>query len=283
MSEGPIYYLDSPLFKPIITEPAMISLNYYQPGDEFILPDSFAMTLEGVERPLVVVLDRLTGTGSIRFHVKGFGEEKNNGKHFLMNNADFCVMARAVTPRYGGLMPPNDESVKVKELDVPWRFQHDRRVTINQMPWQVCGFIFDLTASRVVLIEKKRPAWQAGKYNGVGGKIKGNDETPASAMSREALEECGVNVPPEHWRHVATCRGVPRDPFTLWFFCCFTDQAKHAKTLEDERVRVVPLAEVPATRTIYNLQWLIPLCLDETVEFPVTLFVPGDNLSLIHI
>ncbi|MEM0912381.1 MAG: hypothetical protein AAGJ37_15510 [Pseudomonadota bacterium] len=32
------------------------------------------------------------------------------------------------------------------------------------------GFIFDQTLEKVLLVLKKRPAWQAGKLNGVGSK-----------------------------------------------------------------------------------------------------------------
>ena len=35
----------------------------------------------------------------------------------------------------------------------------------------VCGFAFDNTKQYVTLIEKKRPNWQAGYLNGVGGHI----------------------------------------------------------------------------------------------------------------
>ena len=32
-----------------------------------------------------------------------------------------------------------------------------------------CGFLFSDDRRHVVLIRKRRPAWQAGKLNGVGG------------------------------------------------------------------------------------------------------------------
>ena len=58
----------------------------------------------------------------------------------------------------------------------------------------VVGFLFDEDARRyhktghgnVVLIEKNRPAWQAGRLNGVGGHIE-IGETPDEAISREFL------------------------------------------------------------------------------------------------
>lgn len=54
----------------------------------------------------------------------------------------------------------------------------------------VLGFMFNLAESKVLLVWKNRPAWQAGKLNGVGGKIE-EGETPIQAMNREFAEETG--------------------------------------------------------------------------------------------
>ena len=35
----------------------------------------------------------------------------------------------------------------------------------------VCGLLFSVDRTRVLLIRKRRPAWQAGRLNGVGGKV----------------------------------------------------------------------------------------------------------------
>jgi len=63
----------------------------------------------------------------------------------------------------------------------------------------VLGFVFNEDRTRVLLIEKKRPEWQAGKINGLGGKVKGN-ETPHEAISREVEEESGLVVVPEMFK-----------------------------------------------------------------------------------
>lgn len=54
----------------------------------------------------------------------------------------------------------------------------------------VLGFMFNEAESKVILIFKNRPAWQAGKLNGIGGKIE-EGETPIQAMNREFAEETG--------------------------------------------------------------------------------------------
>ena len=38
---------------------------------------------------------------------------------------------------------------------------------------------------------KRRPAWQAGRWNGVGGKVEPGEDIH-TAMHREAAEEIGV-------------------------------------------------------------------------------------------
>jgi hypothetical protein len=56
----------------------------------------------------------------------------------------------------------------------------------------VLGFVFSEDSSRVLLVWKNRPAWQAGKLNGIGGKIEAG-ETPLQAMQREFREETLVD------------------------------------------------------------------------------------------
>ena len=46
----------------------------------------------------------------------------------------------------------------------------------------VMGLIFD-TTDRILLIKKKRPSHQVGKWNGLGGKVEDNESITA-AMSR---------------------------------------------------------------------------------------------------
>ena len=57
----------------------------------------------------------------------------------------------------------------------------------------VVGFAFNSTQNfnSVVLINKNRPDWQAGKYNGIGGHIEPG-ETTYEAITREFDEEAGV-------------------------------------------------------------------------------------------
>ena len=55
----------------------------------------------------------------------------------------------------------------------------------------VLGFMFSPDMERILLMRKNRPEFQAGKFNGIGGKIEGT-ETPLQAMIRE-FEEVEVS------------------------------------------------------------------------------------------
>ncbi len=152
----------------------------------------------------------------------------------------------------------------------------------------VVGFLFSEDFSYVVLIEKSKPEWQAGRLNGVGGKIEEGEE-PLDAMRREFKEEAGLDI--QHWiefahlsdaRDVETAAGVlstvalsgkaPRGrveqalvhlkpaKFDLHVFYA-TGPATDARSMEAEPVRVVytPAVIAGEFKTIGNLPWLITL------------------------
>lgn len=53
--------------------------------------------------------------------------------------------------------------------------------------------LFNEQHDRVLLIRKNRPQWQAGKLNGLGGKVEPS-ETPHHAATRELKEEAMIIV-----------------------------------------------------------------------------------------
>jgi 8-oxo-dGTP pyrophosphatase MutT (NUDIX family) len=69
----------------------------------------------------------------------------------------------------------------------------------------VLGFAFTVDGS-VALIRKAKPEWQAGKLNGIGGKIEEFDPSPVHAMTREFMEETGVFLEPHLWREVGAVK-----------------------------------------------------------------------------
>ncbi len=123
----------------------------------------------------------------------------------------------------------------------------------------VCGFLFSPCGGLVVLIEKNRPAWQAGKLNGIGGKVE-RGESAGRAMSREFYEETGVLVPISDWGEFATLSGPD---FRVHFYRAFADSWYNCRSVTDEQVRAVRVSELAHLNAVPNLQILIPLALSK--------------------
>lgn len=65
----------------------------------------------------------------------------------------------------------------------------------------VIGFAFD-TMGRVLMVNKNKPSWQIGQWNGVGGKVEPNENIDR-AMAREFFEETGILIAISEWFHFA--------------------------------------------------------------------------------
>ena len=121
----------------------------------------------------------------------------------------------------------------------------------------VLGFAFT-TDGRVALIQKKRPAWQAGKLNGIGGKVEATEDS-LSAMRREFREETGVDTPAKAWQYRGRMFG---EAWSVFVFTCTLEIIKNVRTMEDERVFLLDLDNTDALndKTIENVHALIQLC-----------------------
>jgi 8-oxo-dGTP diphosphatase len=126
----------------------------------------------------------------------------------------------------------------------------------------VCGFLLSPDRTRVLLIRKRRPDWQAGKLNGVGGKVEAG-ETALDAMRREFREEADVDV--AEWQHVLTLSGEDDGGsgrgWAGHFFRAFGN-VDAARAITDEQLETHHTATLPRD-TIPNLHWIIPLMLDD--------------------
>jgi len=126
----------------------------------------------------------------------------------------------------------------------------------------VLALLFSADRSRVVLMRKTRPAWQAGTVNALGGKLL-PDESPLGAARREVREEAGVDV--ERWEEFL----VWDDPvYRMHAVRAFDDAALRAHTAEDQEVFLAAVDALPR-ELIDNLRWLIPLALDADVGVPL--------------
>jgi 8-oxo-dGTP diphosphatase len=129
----------------------------------------------------------------------------------------------------------------------------------------VLGFMIGIDKVHVVCIQKQKgPECIIGKFNGVGGKIEG-DETIESAMSREYMEETGVFTDPNEWRCFARLYGYKAE-----VFCCvaFGSNIWGARTMEAEPISVRGIDTLLAKEDcVPNLKWMIPLALDKDLVY----------------
>lgn len=122
----------------------------------------------------------------------------------------------------------------------------------------VLGFLFDDDLGSVVLIKKTHPEWQAGKHNGVGGKVEGV-ETLFQAMEREFLEETGVSG--VDWQLFG--RMGSSSSWACWLFCARDSEAvEKVATKTDEEVVVINRWRFLSIPKIPNLDWIIPFAMD---------------------
>jgi len=129
------------------------------------------------------------------------------------------------------------------------------------------GFAFIFTWNRppaVVLIRKAKPQWQAGKLNGVGGRIEDRDDTCVDGMVREFQEETGCATNPKDWVKFTEMRfaGDHGNGSDVIVHCFATILQGHqtVKTMTQEEVEIHYLSELlKVNEFLPNLAWLIPM------------------------
>lgn len=116
------------------------------------------------------------------------------------------------------------------------------------------GFVFDQSLEHVLLMHKTKPEWQAGRVNGLGGKVEEGEESRA-CIAREIKEEADLSTAEEDWVHVGIMRGTgwQVDVYGLVYQGAMTD----ARSLEAECVEWFPVDTLPQNH-IPNLAWIVP-------------------------
>jgi len=123
----------------------------------------------------------------------------------------------------------------------------------------VCGFLFDKYRNSVVVIQKNRPEWQKGLFNGVGGKIE-YGETPLQAMYREFKEEAGLKI--DDWIEFCVYENLNGE--TIHFFYSVVIDEVHVYSVTDEIISLMSIEMLfnKYYPVISSLRWLIPMALE---------------------
>jgi 8-oxo-dGTP diphosphatase len=135
----------------------------------------------------------------------------------------------------------------------------EEQAMIAREKWYAVGFMVAPETDQVLLIRKNRPAWQAGRLNGIGGHVEPG-ESPYECMLREFGEETGLA-----YRAWTTMLCMEFPGARIWFYRAHVtpDYLRLAKTTTDEPVEVhrigALLTDAEGKRMLPNLRWLLPM------------------------
>ncbi len=119
----------------------------------------------------------------------------------------------------------------------------------------VVGFIFSEDKNDILLVKKKRPDWQKGYLNGIGGHIELWDDSPLHAMIRECKEETGLSF--IKWKE---CSGIMKGKdFIVYIFKAYDNKVYNFKQIEDEYLILYNVNDqLNSPFLLDNLYFLIP-------------------------
>lgn len=127
----------------------------------------------------------------------------------------------------------------------------------------VLAFIFDKNRydterAAVLLLKKRKPEWQAGKYNGIGGKIE-KGENSGFAAYREWKEETKTELPQSAFKLFGEMTGPD------WRVYLYTGESGELELAvnNDEPVRITPIGYLEKLakkdKCLHNVPFLVEL------------------------
>lgn len=122
---------------------------------------------------------------------------------------------------------------------------------------------FYLTRSGAILIQKTKPEWQKGKWNGLGGHIEVG-ESPVAAMVREFEEEAGFQTVAADWREIGVLSqdflsGVQGWEMTIFYAFGELPLGYYPRDTDEGLVCHLISTPYPMDSTA---AWLLPMCRD---------------------
>lgn len=173
-------------------------------------------------------------------------------------------MKHPVPEKPAASLPFGERVEQIAEKDSMEKEASTEAIHVRQNALQsryVVGFMFDPYYQRVACIRKNKPTWQAGKLNGIGGKIE-DGESPKTAMRREFNEEAGFDC--SDWRHYARLHGTNNDGGSFELHCFWSQTERLGFTSQEtEKIEIISVAHIAQrVDTIGNLPWLITMARD---------------------
>lgn len=124
----------------------------------------------------------------------------------------------------------------------------------------VCGFVFDEALEHVALVVKRRPDWQRGLLNGIGGAMNAGERRPRDTMAREFTEETGLSIHESNWTMFAEMLD-PVKKVRVAYFYAVTNSVSGIMTVTDEPVGLYLVHDIAGRAAVPDVQWLVPLAL----------------------
>ena len=137
------------------------------------------------------------------------------------------------------------------------KMRKDRTNQLDSVMFQV------LLLYRTKVTDDKQ-AWQVGLYNGIGGKLEGN-ETDFQCISRECEEETGMYIAEPHWRKIGILRKANQEYVVRLFMTEVTDSDKQKckKRCDDGYLHWIDVQGYNVNvHCIGGLYSIIPFCIN---------------------
>lgn len=129
----------------------------------------------------------------------------------------------------------------------------------------VVGIVF--YENKIILIRKNRPTWQAGRLNGVGGKVK-QYENFYDAMIRECHEECNLVL--TSWAYLGLLTDIYS--YEVQYFRAFTSTLELVNSNTDENIEIFNISDLKYSEVVPPTDIFIRLALHDLYS-PIELIV----------
>lgn len=125
---------------------------------------------------------------------------------------------------------------------------------------------FNIYNESVLLVKKNKPKWQAGRFNGIGGKREGS-ESFLDSMVREFREETGVETKHHEWKKIAFL--WRHDRFYMHVFvrrAVLGDfKAINDSGEQNHELRISSVMAMDESLLLLNVKWMLSLADDPAI------------------